>query len=822
MVIMDSWVLPHRGGLRDDLFIKHRHQQMVENTEDEGLFPHQRFVRTVMDPNSPYRGLVVFHGLGVGKTCTSIATAAAAAPSVRRIIVFTRASLRAAYLREFNSCGTISAHNPGLSDRFTFYAYNSSSGKEHDELVNAIHTDRGFFDNTLVIVDEAHRFIARALSGAASAYGASPISTGSGDRSIAYLAYMALFRAGDAVKLLLLSGTPIINTPFECATLLNLARGHKPIYRVYMTNSLSPDKIMKIANHLEYTDPYVESASIISINGVEDDGISTSMHAIDVTLVPHGFMKLTDHPHRVIRVNQENVISMINRTSHVKERSSILAALNGQRVEVLSMPLFPDNPSIFDEMFIDAGQSRMLRRDIFMRRASGLLSYFNTRDEAIYPAFEGLRTVVVDMSPWQYEAYDIIRSREIRKEQRRSQVESPSATYKAASRAVCNFAFPPTVIRTSTSSAIGTSSASSVTSTINQLIAGGFLSPDKLSDFSPKMHRIIETVRTSHGIDLVYSQFRTLEGIGILTASMREYGMSEISIARQKREFVLQRSNPTSSHSFVVLGDDDEINDMLINLLNSRFGLLPPRIQSDLGNMFPGVVDNTTGSIIKCILITESGSEGISLKCCRRVHILEPYWNNVRIDQVIGRAVRAHSHDALPAEQRNVEAFLYMASIPVIHRETNFTIRWYDKGRSSDVIIRDIAERKQALIDDFSAAMRGSAIDCGIWDPDPHQITCVHDQSFMYHPSSSNTIINEFQQEEENSSTQQSITFSRKIHADGGKIVLLQIDGTNDLVDEDIFLNTGRVVIIAHLTESGTGIVMLPQNEISSLETSSS
>ena len=40
------------------------------------------------------------------------------------------------------------------------------------------------------------------------------------------------------------------------------------------------------------------------------------------------------------------------------------------------------------------------------------------------------------------------------------------------------------------------------------------------------------------------------------------------------------------------------------------------------------------------MIISSAGAEGISLKCVRQVHILEPYWNYVRLDQVLGRAIR--------------------------------------------------------------------------------------------------------------------------------------------------------------------------------------
>jgi hypothetical protein len=72
------------------------------------------------------------------------------------------------------------------------------------------------------------------------------------------------------------------------------------------------------------------------------------------------------------------------------------------------------------------------------------------------------------------------------------------------------------------------------------------------------------------------------------------------------------------------------------------------------------------------MIISGAGAEGISLNCVRQVHILEPYWNYIRIDQVLGRAIRMLSHignDAddplLPPDKRNVEQFLYLSVFPL-------------------------------------------------------------------------------------------------------------------------------------------------------------
>ena len=80
---------------------------------------------------------------------------------------------------------------------------------------------------------------------------------------------------------------------------------------------------------------------------------------------------------------------------------------------------------------------------------------------------------------------------------------------------------------------------------------------------------------------------------------------------------------------------------------------------------------NIYGDYCQVMIISSAGAEGISLTCVRQVHILEPYWNYVRIDQVLGRAIRMRSHTGkdpknpwLPKDKQNVEQYIYLASMP--------------------------------------------------------------------------------------------------------------------------------------------------------------
>lgn len=64
------------------------------------------------------------------------------------------------------------------------------------------------------------------------------------------------------------------------------------------------------------------------------------------------------------------------------------------------------------------------------------------------------------------------------------------------------------------------------------------------------------------------------------------------------------------------------------------------------------------------ILITSAGSEGISLRSTRQVHVLEPYWNIARIMQVLGRGVRVDSHGHLAESDQRVDVWHWLSVLP--------------------------------------------------------------------------------------------------------------------------------------------------------------
>ncbi len=75
------------------------------------------------------------------------------------------------------------------------------------------------------------------------------------------------------------------------------------------------------------------------------------------------------------------------------------------------------------------------------------------------------------------------------------------------------------------------------------------------------------------------------------------------------------------------------------------------------------VKDYNSGKI-PVLLVSGAGSEGLDLKGTKAIQLMEPHWNESRINQVIGRGIRYKSHEHLPGHERKVKVMRYMSTIP--------------------------------------------------------------------------------------------------------------------------------------------------------------
>jgi superfamily II DNA or RNA helicase len=90
------------------------------------------------------------------------------------------------------------------------------------------------------------------------------------------------------------------------------------------------------------------------------------------------------------------------------------------------------------------------------------------------------------------------------------------------------------------------------------------------------------------------------------------------------------------------------------------------------------------------LLISSAASESITLLNTRQIHILEPHFNEAKINQVIGRAIRYKSHDKLPLNQRKILVYHWCSVFPDII-----------KYKTADEYLIWLGRKKQNLIDKF-------------------------------------------------------------------------------------------------------------------------
>ena len=125
------------------------------------------------------------------------------------------------------------------------------------------------------------------------------------------------------------------------------------------------------------------------------------------------------------------------------------------------------------------------------------------------------------------------------------------------------------------------------------------------------------------------------------------------------------------------------------------------------GNLTPEkkkkVVEDYNAGKVPVILGSGSASEGLDLKNTKLIQLLDPHFNNSRLEQVIGRGIRYKSHDSLPPDKRKVLVQHYLSTLP---SETDWLGR-PKPNASVDQYLTSRSEEKDQLIKEFKEALKG-------------------------------------------------------------------------------------------------------------------
>ena len=231
---------------------------------------------------------------------------------------------------------------------------------------------------------------------------------------------------------------------------------------------------------------------------------------------------------------------------------------------------------------------------------------------------------------------------------------------------------------------------------------GKIFSQKEIGNYSSKIKSILdkiynqETNHISDGIILIYSQYID-SGLIPVALALEEMGFTRFGQTGIKPLF---KSRPTEVVDVRTMKPSTDKKDFKPARYSMITGdpRLSPNNDFEVKNLTGE--DNKDGNKIKVVLISKAGSEGIDFKYIRQVHILEPWYNMNRIEQIIGRAVRNYSHSLLPFEKRNVEIYMYG------------TILDKNIEESADLYVYRVAEYKALQIGKVTRVLKETAIDC--------------------------------------------------------------------------------------------------------------
>lgn len=591
---------------------------------------YQQFLASYLDYRSPFHDILIYHGLGSGKTVTAINiyNMLYNYTPLWNVFVLIKASLK---------------DDPWLKDLKNWIPKNDKDDRMNN--IQFIHYDAPNADKVFLeklktadankknmyIIDEAHNFIKNVYNNIVSGYGR---------RAFTIYDYIVNEKKeNEYTRVVLLSGTPAVNNPFELALIFNLLR---------------PDIFPK--NETQFNDVYIS-------------------------------------------------------------RKSGKLILN------------PDN------------------RNLFQRRILGLVSYYIGADPQLF-ASKNVIKKYIPMSKYQEKVYSYFEKIEEQLEKKRIMTNSQQTVYSSYTRQACNFVFPPLggdlngenrprpskfdmnlgegklIAEGKASKLIDLEKQSEKKKQSIRLYLAEIAK--YLSSFDAYLNKLHEQdVKNGHTIMDDIKTFKTKYKMKFV-AFWRDAKKSKLLEAMYASSckmtaipfYLMRSSGPVIIYSNYVKMEGLEL--IKVYLKYFGFGVYGDDNSKDYYRYveYHGDIDrdvrsknlkafnlpeNVDGKVIKIIMISAAGSEGINLLNVRQVHIMEPYWNEVRIKQLIGRAVRMCSHKQLPLDERKVDIYRYHSV-----REDNSKI-------TTDEKIAGLADEKDNLIDAFLQSIREVAVDCDLF-----------------------------------------------------------------------------------------------------------
>ena len=691
------------------------------------LMPHQLFVKNFLSFQTPYNSLLLYHGLGSGKTCSAIGVAeemrnymkqigikqriiVIASPNVQdnfRLQLFDEKKLKPdgdlwniqscignSMLKEINPTNiggltrekVISNIKSIINNYYVFMGYvefanyitkktavSIESGySEQERKQMKIKNIKRVFNNRLIIIDEVHNI---------------RITDDNKNKRIG-IQLFELAKYSDNLRFLFLSATPMYNTYKEIVWLTNIMNLNDGRGQIDITEIFEKDGTFKESVNLKDGSITESGKALLQRKLI---GYVSYIRGENPYTFPYRIYPNTFSPENTFRIKQDELTDQPEQPAQLFSTQSFsypTIQLNNKPIEepLKYINVFLSKMGEYQEL----GYSYIINH---MKYKSGqptdsLMPNFENMDSFGYTMLmEPLEALNIIYPNPELDNFIVANSANVASQDTISQMIGKQGLSNIMNSVDDSFKKPPMRYNFDYKPAILAK-------------YGRIFSQTEIHKYSNKIASICNTIRKSKGIIIIYSQYID-GGIVPISLALEEMGFLRYGHASYTKS--LFKKPPVELLDAVTLTGKSQVpaNEFKQAQYMTITGdkSFSPNNAQDI--KYVTDADNKYGHLVKVVLISKAGSEGLDFKNIRQVHIMEPWYNMNRIEQIIGRGVRNLSHCLLPFEQRNVELYLH-SSIKTKNPEEE----------CADLYVYRLAEKKAIQIGRVTRVIKENAVDC--------------------------------------------------------------------------------------------------------------
>jgi superfamily II DNA or RNA helicase len=672
--IFPLWLLKNFKKYKLPPIIRKDDEDPCSVTSKMELHKYQQFIGEYLGPKSLYNGILLYHGLGSGKTATAINFMNIIynySPDVNFIILIKASIHDDPWIKDLKlwlgvgniareNSDAVNINNIPANNNINIIHYDSPyANKDFKDVIKKLDTNKRF----VYIIDEVHNFIRNVYSNTRS-------KTGKRAKDI-YDMIVQDKKERPSTKVVAISATPVVNEPFELSLLFNMIEPG-----IFPSTELEFNRLFISGSSYPILSPATKNMfnrrilSLVSYYAGLTPGLFAEQKLEYVSLEMSAFQY---NAYKHFEIIEENIEKKVRKFG---KQSQLYRVYTRQACNFV----FPDISTTINSL------SRP-RPSKFKLDEKNLKQINSGEDEK-------------DSQQISAEAKDRIKQ----------YIKITSLFISETERYFNNIKSTGKGNIMNDAKEFSDNYEKKYDSKFVNFHRSDYVKSDlynSLYECSPKMLAIAFYSFCSPGKVMIYTNYVLMEGIDIQKIYLKMLGFNDYKNSLENMGFCEYHGRMDKKERLIVKTS-----------YNNR--------------------DNIKGNRCKIILLSPSATEGIQLYNVRQEHVLEPYWNEVRIQQVLGRGIRQCSHKDLPMSERVVNIFRYKCtrprninidtdtltststptststSTPAVNTdiESDSNKKIVQIKRTADEYIEDLARAKYNLNESFLLAMRESAVDC--------------------------------------------------------------------------------------------------------------